>query len=139
TASVGSFFFGPIYYYMMAPFLFLFNYNPIGPAVMIALIGIAAVCLIYKICIEFFNRKTAFIAALLYSIAPVVILYSRSSWNPNPVPFFSLLIAYLTFKANEKKNIKLFFIIGILFGVVMQLHFLVLFLGIILFVYVLIS
>src|SRR5690242_2249800 len=30
TASVGGFFLGPIYYYFMTPFLWLFNYNPVG-------------------------------------------------------------------------------------------------------------
>src|SRR3989344_1455399 len=43
TASVGGFFLGPIYYYFMAPFLWLFNYNPVGPAIMVALFGIATV------------------------------------------------------------------------------------------------
>src|SRR3989344_2122005 len=47
TSSVGGFFLGPIYYYFMAPFLWLFNYNPVGPAVMVALFGIATVYLIY--------------------------------------------------------------------------------------------
>ena len=41
TASVGGFYLGPIYYYMMAPFLFLANYDPVGPAIMVALFGIA--------------------------------------------------------------------------------------------------
>lgn len=139
TASVGGFFFGPIYYYMMAPFLFLFNYSPIGPAVMIALIGTITVGLIYLFGKEFFGKRAAFIAAILYAIAPVVISYSRSSWNPNPVPFFSLLCAYLIYCANENKNLKLFFIAGILLGIAIQLHFLVLFLGVVLFFYLSIS
>src|SRR3989338_5083451 len=41
TASVGGFFTGPIYYYFMAPFLWLFKLDPVGPAVMVALFGIA--------------------------------------------------------------------------------------------------
>src|SRR5688572_3418329 len=49
TASVGGFFMGPIYYYFMTPFLWLFNYNPVGPAVMIALLGVATVYLLYKV------------------------------------------------------------------------------------------
>src|SRR4030067_1802798 len=40
TASVGGFFLGPIYYYFMAVFTLLFNYNPIGPSVMASLFGI---------------------------------------------------------------------------------------------------
>src|SRR5213080_2576723 len=43
TSSVGGFFTGPVYYYFMAPFLWLFNYDPVGPAVMVALFGIITV------------------------------------------------------------------------------------------------
>src|SRR5438046_8567081 len=46
-ASAGDFFTGPIYYYMMTPFLWLFHFDPVGPAVMVALFGVATVGLIY--------------------------------------------------------------------------------------------
>src|SRR5438270_11564429 len=49
TSSVGGFFLGPIYYYFMAPFLLLFHYNPVGPAVMVALFGVVTVWFVYKI------------------------------------------------------------------------------------------
>src|SRR5258708_39491937 len=39
-ASAGDFFTGPFYYYLMAPFLWLFHFDPVGPAVMVALFGI---------------------------------------------------------------------------------------------------
>src|SRR5438477_9425897 len=55
TASVGGFFLGPIYYYFMAPFLWLSQYDPTGPAIAIALLGVATVWLIYKIGKEFFG------------------------------------------------------------------------------------
>ena len=48
-ASAGDFFLGPIYYYLMAPFLFLAGYNPVGPAVMVAFFGVASVYLVYII------------------------------------------------------------------------------------------
>ncbi len=136
TSSVGGFFLGPIYYYFMAPFLLLFNYNPVGPAVMVALIGVLTVFLIYKFTAEFFNKKVALIAALLYSISPIVISYSRSSWNPNPLPFFSLLILFLIYKAELKNKIKHLFLAGILFGIAMQLHYLATFLGVVILSYV---
>ncbi len=135
TSSVGGFFLGPIYYYFMAPFLWLFNYNPVGPAVMVALFGIATVGLIYIVGKDFFNVKVGLIAALIYAISPLVITYSRSSWNPNPMPFFSLLILYLLYKAVKKSSLKLFFAVGILFGIAMQLHYLAIFLGVIMIVY----
>jgi len=135
TSSVGGFFLGPIYYYFMAPFLWLFNYNPVGPAVMVALFGIATVWLIYIVGKDFFNAKVGLVAALIYAISPLVITYSRSSWNPNPLPFFSLLTLYLVYKALKKNSLKLLFIAGILFGIAMQLHYLALFLGVIIAVY----
>jgi len=136
TSSVGGFFLGPIYYYFMAPFLWLFNYNPVGPAVMVALFGIATVWLIYKFCSDLFNPKIGIIAAALYAVSPLVISYSRSSWNPNPLPFFSLLALYTLYKASEKNSGKLFLIVGFLLGIAMQLHYLTLFFGVIVFAYI---
>jgi len=137
TASVGGFFLGPIYYYFMAPFLLIFNYNPVGPAVMVALFGIATVYLVYKFSEEIFNSPVGLISALLYSIAPVIITYSRSSWNPNIFPFFSLLTLYVVYKALAENKTKLFILAGLSLGISMQLHYLALFLGFIIAVYVL--
>ena len=129
TASVGGFFMGPIYYYFMTPFLWLFNYNPAGPAVMVALFGIATVWLVYKVGKEFFGTKAGVISALIYAVSPVVIAYSRSSWNPNLMPFFSLLTVYMLYKAVLKNNFKFFILTGILYGIAIQLHYIELFLG----------
>jgi 4-amino-4-deoxy-L-arabinose transferase-like glycosyltransferase len=139
TSSVGGFFLGPIYYYFMAPFLLLFNYNPVGPAIMVALIGVATVWLIYKFCSDLFNKKVGLIAAILYAISPLVIAYSRSSWNPNPLPFFSLFSLFTLYKGIVKKNYKLIFASGLLLGISMQLHYLATFLGFIMFLYILLT
>ena len=139
TSSVGGFFLGPIYYYFMAPFLWLFNYNPVGPAVMVAFFGVATVWLIYKFCSDLFNPKIGLIAAFLYAISPLIISYSRSSWNPNPLPFFSLFILFVLYKGILKNNLKLFFAVGILLGIAMQLHYLSAFLAVVIFVYILLS
>src|SRR4030042_5563705 len=37
--SIGNMYLGPLYYYMMAPFLFLAGFSPVGPAVLVALFG----------------------------------------------------------------------------------------------------
>ncbi len=137
TSSVGGFFLGSIYYYLMAPFLFLFNYDPVGPAVMVALFGIATVFLLYKVSDRFFGKRVALFASLIYAISPLIVSYSRSSWNPNPLPFFSLLTLVIVLEALRKNNLKLFFASGILFGISMQLHYLALFLGVVIFFYIL--
>lgn len=139
TASVGGFFLGPIYYYLMAPFLLLFNYNPIGPAVMVAIFGAATVFLVYFLSKEFFNAKVGLVAALLYAVSPLVITYSRSSWNPNVVPFFTIFMLYTLYKSVIKKSLKLTLFAGFLFGILLQLHYLATFLGVIVFFYILLG
>lgn len=134
-ASAGDFFLGPVYYYLMAPFLWLWHLDPVGPAIMVAIIGILTVWLVYYIGKCFFGTHAGIFAAALYAVSPVVIAYSRSSWNPNPMPFFSLLILFLLYIAVTKKNKSLLLLIGFLFGITMQLHYLAIFLGVIIIVY----
>ncbi len=138
-ASAGDFFLGPIYYYMMAPFLLLSNLDPVGPAIMVALFGVATVFLVYYVGRKFFNARAGLIAASLYAISPLVIAYSRSSWNPNVMPFFSILMLYLLFVAVKKQTYKLFLIVGLLLGIAMQLHYLTTFLGVIVFFFMLVG
>lgn len=138
-ASAADFFLGPIYYYMMAPFLLLSNYDPVGPAIMIALIGIATVFLVYYVGRKLFDAKTGLIAASLYAVSPLVIAYSRSSWNPNPMPFFSLLMLYLLYVGIQKQSNKHIFIVGLLLGIAMQLHYLSTFLAVIIFFFILVG
>lgn len=93
--SVGNMYLGPFYYYLIAPSLLLANFNPLGPAIFIALVSIATVWLIYFVGKKYFNPTTALIASFLYAISPVAVKYGTFSWNPNIMPFFSLLFIYL--------------------------------------------
>lgn len=128
-ASAGDFYLGPIYYYMIAPFLFITNYNAVGPSIMVALFGVVTVYLVYRVGKEFFGTTSGLTASLLYAISPLVIIFSRSSWNPNVLPFFSILTIYSTYKAVVQKNKWLFVLAGVLLGISVQLHYLALFLG----------
>lgn len=130
-ASAGDFFHGPIYYYFMTPFLWAFQLDPVGPAIMIALFGVATVYLVYYVGSYFFDKKAGLVASALYAVSPLVISQSRSSWNPNPMPFFSLLMLFLLYKGLIKPSWKLFLIAGILFGIAMQLHYQSIFLGVV--------
>jgi 4-amino-4-deoxy-L-arabinose transferase-like glycosyltransferase len=131
-ASAGNFFTGPIYYYFMAPFLWLFHLDPVGPAVMVALFGVATVWLVYHVGKTFFDKKTGLIAAALYAVSPLVITYSHSSWNPNVVPFFSLLTIYFLYKAvTTARSWKYYLLVGFFLGICIQLHYISVFLAVI--------
>ena len=123
TASVGGFYIGPIYYYFMLPFLWLFKLNPVGPAYMAGLFGLGLVILTYFAVKKFFDEKIALLAAFFAAISPKLIEMYRFSWNPNPMPFFALLTIYLLYLGFDK-NKKIFIVgAGISFGVMLQLHY----------------
>ena len=124
TASVGGFYLGPIYYWMAAPFLLLWGFDPVGPAYFVAIVGVATVFLLYRFLKETVGFWPAILASLLYSTAPLIVRYSRSSWNPNPLPFFALLMIYFIFKGIKEKKWHYFLGVGASFGIAAQLHYL---------------
>lgn len=125
TASVGGFYLGPIYYYLALPFYALWR-DPVGPAIFVALVGIATVWLIYHVIKAWFGRISGLIASWIYAIAALVVRYSRASWNPNPVPFFSLLGLYLAATPPGKFRWLKIIGAGICLGILWQLHYLTL-------------
>lgn len=122
--SVGNMYLGPLYYYMMAPALFISGLNPVGPAIMVALIGILTVFLTWYVARSWFGRQTAIAAALLYAVSPIAIIYSRNSWNPNPMPFFSLISIWGTYQVWKNKKLFWLPLIGISSAFAIQMHYL---------------
>lgn len=93
--SIGNMYLGPFYYYLfVAPGLLLANFNPVGPSIIVALLSVLTTYLIFRFSRSWFNQYTAYIAAILYALSPVVIKYSNFSWNPNVMPLFALLFFY---------------------------------------------
>lgn len=130
--SIGNMYLGPLYYYLVAPALFVANYSPVGPAVEIALFGIVTIFMVWYIFREWFAREDklvnwgAVITAFLYAVSPTVITYSRSSWNPNIMPFFALLTIYSIWKVWKDRKYRWFWLLGFSFAFTMQSHYLAL-------------
>lgn len=124
TASVGGFYLGPIYYWMAAPFLLFTNFDPVGPSYFVALIGVATVYILFKFLKVTVGFWPAILASVLYATAPLIVRYSRSSWNPNPLPFFALMLIYFLYLGLMKQKYLFFLFAGLAFGVAFQLHYL---------------
>ncbi len=124
TASVGGFYLGPIYYWMAAPFILLSRFDPVGPSYMVAIFGISTVLLLYKFLKDTTGFWPAILTSFLYAATPLIVRYSRSSWNPNPMPFFSLLLIYFVYLAIKKRKLIYYLGVGACFGVAIQLHYL---------------
>lgn len=123
SASVGGFFTGPIYYYFMLPFLWAFRLDPVGPAYLAAILGVATIGVIYWFCAELFSKRAGLIAAFLVTISVKMIDISRFSWNPNPVPLFALLTMLCLYYGAKKERLLGTFLAGISLGIMVQLHY----------------
>ncbi|MFZ2153355.1 MAG: glycosyltransferase family 39 protein [Microgenomates group bacterium] len=118
--SIGNMYLGPFYYYLfMVPGLLLSWFNPLGPALIVAALGVLTVFFVYHYSQEWFNTQTAIVASLLYALSPVVIKYSTFSWNPNIMPLFALLFIHFIL---QKKYIYA----SIAFIICLNSHFLAL-------------
>lgn len=107
--SEKTFYFGPLHYYLMAPALHVSQYNPIGPSVWTAILGVFTTVVIYLM-----TRNVY--AGLFYAVFPITVIFNRWSWNPNTVPLFIALSLFLLSK-------RKFILTGIFLGFAIQLHF----------------
>lgn len=123
-SSVGNISLGPLYYYMMAVPMGIFKLNPVAAAGQVALIGVVTVGLVYYLGRIWFGKVAGVISALLYTISPVTIIYSRSSWNPNPAPFFALLGMFGIFKAHKSGDYRWLVLVGGASAAALQMHYL---------------
>lgn len=121
--SIGNMYLGPWFYYLITPALFLSNYNPVGPAVFIALLNIFTVYCIYFVSQKWFSKTVGLFASFLFAISPVVIKYSNFIWNPNIMPLFSLLFVYFFFEAFFAQKFKYFIYASLSFIMVINSHY----------------
>jgi len=122
-ASIGNLYLGPIYYWMITPFLWLWHFDPVGPVVLVAILSLLANIFLFLFALEYFGLLSAFGVSLLYALSPLILQNSRFSWNPNPMPFFSLLWFWMLLKFLEKNNRWFLFGAGVALGVLIQLHY----------------
>jgi len=126
TTSVGKIQLGPLYYYYMAPWLCLFNYDPVGPAVGVAVLGIVTIPILFFVLKKMFNQHVAIFTSVLYTFSIVVIQNTRSSWNPNPMPLVAILLIYSLYQAYQNKNNKQLALSFLWLAIGLQLHYMIL-------------
>src|SRR4030067_2677257 len=125
-SSLGQIYLGPFYYYLIAPFLFLSRFNPVGPALGVALISIIGIIISYFVVKHETNFKTALVFFIFSAFSAVNIQFSRFSWNPNLLPIFSFFTLYFFYKTITTKNKLHAVLFGSFLSFSIQLHHLAL-------------
>ncbi len=129
TTSVGKIQLGPLYYYFMAPWLLIFNYDPLGPAVGVALLGIITIPVLFFVIKRMFDTSTALIASFLYTFGSVIIANTRTSWNPNPMPLVVILLLWTLYETYVHAKYRHIIWSCLLWGISLQLHYMALILA----------
>lgn len=124
-SDIANVYLGPAYYYLIAPFLFIFNFDPIGPSIIMILLSLATILIIYILCLQFFSKNVAILSSSLFSFNTLLIEQSRVALNPFPSPFFSSVVILGIFKIiSLNTNILWPILTGLSLGVLFQLHYL---------------
>jgi 4-amino-4-deoxy-L-arabinose transferase-like glycosyltransferase len=87
-------------------------------------LGVVTTGFLWFLARKWFNSLVALIVAFLYSISPTLIIHSRSSWNPNIMPFFALLSIYSIWRVWAHKEYKWLVALGVSYAFVLQSHYL---------------
>ena len=122
--SIGQVFLGPFYYYLVSPFLALFNYNPVGLAFGVAFLSIIGLIASYIAVKHELNKKTALLFFILAGFSYIQIENSRFSWNPNLLPIFSFFTLYFFYKTLKDKKYLFAVLFGSFLSFCLQLHYL---------------
>jgi 4-amino-4-deoxy-L-arabinose transferase-like glycosyltransferase len=77
VTSVPGVFIGPLYYYLIAFFYFLFRMNPLSAVIPLTLIGLAGVFSFYYFLKTYFGNKTGLIGAFLWACTWGVASFER--------------------------------------------------------------
>lgn len=102
--------------YTLAFILYAFNFDPVAPGYFIAILGTITVILYYSCIKELFSKKVAVLSSILFATSPLIVMNARIPYHTSPLPFFVILLFFLTFKW-VKGNVYVFPVITFLLGV----------------------
>lgn len=112
--DVDGLYHSPVYYWILTPFYWLGNGNVVYPAIFQIFLEIISLPFLYLAVKKFFNKKTAYLTLLFYSVSYGLVSYSR--WFitvPFILPLTNLLLYFLSFG-------KRFFATSLLTGMITQ-------------------
>ena len=92
----------PVYLYVLA-LPYLFTRNLMVVAAYRALLDVAAIALLWWLCVRFFNRRVALVSTLFFAVAPWAIQYARKLWLA-PLALFSVLLLFGLLEVLKKRN-----------------------------------
>lgn len=115
-------FLGPFFYYLITPFYFLGQGDPVYPAAFLGFISTCAIYMVYVLGKEFHSKASGMIAAVITSFSYYIILAGRWLSNPTPIMFTSILLLFCMWKLLNSEKQKWWIAISLITGLSLQLE-----------------
>ena len=126
--AAGSFLrLGPVFYYLEYLSAKIFGGTPPGMVALSLIFSCLTILVFYFFAKRYFQEKISLSLTFIFSVSLFLIMYSRFGWNPNNMPFFTLLTFWSLLKlsdSQEKKRGLWPLLFAFSLGIVTQLHFL---------------
>ncbi|MFH1721538.1 MAG: glycosyltransferase family 39 protein, partial [Candidatus Altiarchaeota archaeon] len=106
----------PLFHAFLIPLTYFFGKTILAVRLLSATLGVATIVLTYKIGKILGGQRTGLIAAAVFAVTPLIILFNRGGFAHNQVMFLIALSLYLTLKLvnsnNESSKKKISFLLG---------------------------
>ncbi len=89
---------GPLWTYILAFVFFVTQGNPVSPSLVTATVGVLTTYLMYFFGNKIFSQKVGLIAAALFAVSPLIIIYTRMPYHTTLIPLFILLFIFAFYK-----------------------------------------
>ncbi len=114
---------GPFFYYFIGPAFILSGFRPEFAVFFMAAFGVATVYLLFKLGTRLFGFWIGLGLAAIYASLPSASSADRVIWEPNIIPFFVTAYLLATHKLYQDRYFPAFLFIGVLVGILVQLHY----------------
>ncbi len=128
--GIGEFHLGPIYYYLLVPFYYAANLDPMASNYFNILANIVNFIIIFAVTKKIFNNYAALFVTLLYATSTYLTVINRIPWNVTLMPGVAALIFFSIINVYREKY-RWVFAAWILSGFYFNLHFTAIFLPLI--------
>lgn len=114
----------PGFYYLEYVSALIFGGTPAGMAAFVMIFSVLSLPLFYLLVRRFFPWKFSLGLTLLFAVSEYAVIYGRFAWNPNLIPFFSLLGFYALLRSvdHEESRKSAWFLVSV-FSLTLATHF----------------
>ena len=121
-ANTGNFHLGPLYYYLLLPFLLVFRFHPIAGEVMMTIFWIAAWTIAFIYLYKRHNPITAYFFSLLLLFSEIFFVFTTIPLNTGVLFFFEAIFLITLIEWLQTKRPRYIYICSIAFASLLQLH-----------------